>query len=54
MIKKQNTFIKENYIVPVYYIKERDIVKFTKLIDKKNSYKAWKQQMNQHQKENVL
>ena len=33
MIKKQNAFIKENSIVPVYNIKERDIVKFTKLID---------------------
>ena len=33
MIKKQNAFIKENSIVPVYDIKERDIVKFNKLID---------------------
>ena len=33
MIKKQNAFIKENSIVPVYDIKEGDIVKFNKLID---------------------
>jgi len=33
MIKKQNAFIKENSIVPVYDIKERDIVKFNKFID---------------------
>ena len=33
MIKKKNAFIKENSIVPVYDIKERDIVQFNKLID---------------------
>ena len=33
MTKKQNAFIKENSIVPVYDIKERDIVKFHKFID---------------------
>ena len=33
MIKKQNAFIKENSIVPVYDINERDIVEFNKLID---------------------
>ena len=33
VIKKQNSFIKESFIVAVYDIKERDIVKFTKLID---------------------
>ena len=54
MIKKQNAFIKENSIVSVYDAKERDIGKFTKLIDNKNTYKAWKQQINPHQKENIL
>ena len=33
MIKNYNPFIKGNSIVPVYDIKERDIGKFTKLID---------------------
>ena len=33
MIKKQNAFIKENSIVPVYDIEERDIAKFNKLIE---------------------
>ena len=33
MIKKQNAFIKENSIVLVYDINERDIVEFNKLID---------------------
>ena len=33
MIKKQNAFIKDNSIVPVHDIEERDIGKFNKLIE---------------------
>ena len=33
MIKKQNAFIKENSLVPVYDIEERGIGKFNKLIE---------------------
>ena len=33
MIKKQNTFIKDNSITPVHNIEERDIVKLYKLIE---------------------
>ena len=33
MIKKQNAFIKDNSIVPVHDIEERDIEKFNKLIE---------------------
>ena len=33
MIKKQNVFIKDNSIIPVHDIEERDIGKFYKLIE---------------------
>ena len=43
MIKKQNAFIKDNSIVPVDDIEERDIVKFNKLIENKKKFKLWNQ-----------
>ena len=46
MIKKQNAFIKDNSIIPVHDIEERDIGNVYKLIENTNIYKVWEQQMN--------
>ena len=40
MIKKQNAFIRESSIVPVYDINDSDIGQFTKLIDNSKYIKS--------------
>ena len=40
MIKKQNAFIRESSIVPVYDVQEKDIGKLTKLIENSKYIKS--------------
>ena len=46
MIKTPNAFIKDNSIIPVHDIEEKDIGKLVSSLKIRNMYKVWKQQIN--------